>query len=66
MYMLSLMEHKLKRNLRSLGLLRTPPLFPLLLGKNWIEKDQIRRKVEEEAKKNIKKELRDFIARRIH
>ena len=23
--------------------------FPLLLGKTWIEKDQIRRKVEEEA-----------------
>jgi hypothetical protein len=39
--------------------------FPLLLGKPWIKKDQIRRKVEEEATKNKKKELRDFIARKI-
>ena len=39
--------------------------FPLLLGKNWIDKDQIRRKAEEEATKNKKKELRDFIARKI-
>jgi hypothetical protein len=39
--------------------------FPLLLGKTWIEKDQIRRKVEEEATENKKKELRDFIARKI-
>jgi hypothetical protein len=39
--------------------------FPLLLGKTWIEKDQIRRKVEEEATEKKKKELRDFIARRI-
>jgi hypothetical protein len=28
--------------------------FPLLLGKAWIEKDQIRRKVEEQATENKK------------
>jgi hypothetical protein len=39
--------------------------FPLLLGKTWIEKDQIRRKAEEEAIKKKKKELRDFISRKI-
>jgi hypothetical protein len=39
--------------------------FPLLLGKTWIEKDQIRRKAEEEATEKKKKELRDFIARKI-
>jgi hypothetical protein len=39
--------------------------FPLLLGTTWIEKDQIKRKAEEEATKKKKKELRDFIARRI-
>jgi predicted phage tail protein len=39
--------------------------FPLFLGKTWIEKDQIRRKEEEEAIEKKKKELRDFIARKI-
>jgi hypothetical protein len=39
--------------------------FSLLLGKTWIEKDQIRRKAEEEAIENKKKELRDLIAQRI-
>jgi hypothetical protein len=39
--------------------------FPLLLGKTWIEKDQIRRKVEEEAIEKKNQELRDFIARKI-
>jgi hypothetical protein len=39
--------------------------FPLLLGKPWIEKDQIRRKAEEEATEKKKQELRDFIARKI-
>jgi hypothetical protein len=39
--------------------------FPLLLGKTWIEKDQIRRKTEEEATEKKKQELRDFIARKI-
>ena len=39
--------------------------FPLLLGKTWIEKDQIRRKEEEEDTKKKKKELRDFIDRKI-
>jgi hypothetical protein len=39
--------------------------FPLFLGNNWIEKDQIIRKVEEEATKTKKEELRDFIARKI-
>jgi len=39
--------------------------FPLLLGNTWIEEDQIRRKPEEEATENKKKELRDFIARKI-
>jgi pheromone shutdown protein TraB len=38
---------------------------PLLLGKTWIEKDQIKRKAEEEAIENKKQELRDFIPRRI-
>jgi hypothetical protein len=36
-----------------------------LLGKPWIEKDQIRRKEEEEALEQKKQELRDFMARRI-
>jgi hypothetical protein len=36
-----------------------------LLGKTWIEKDQIKRKAEEEATENKKQELRDFIARKI-
>jgi hypothetical protein len=39
--------------------------LPLLLGKTWIEKDQIRRKEEEEVIEKKKKELRDFIARKI-
>jgi hypothetical protein len=39
--------------------------FALLLGRTWIEKDQIRRKEEEEALEQKKKELRDFMARRI-
>jgi hypothetical protein len=39
--------------------------FPLLLGKTWIEEDQVRRKAEEEATKKKKQELRDFIARKI-
>jgi hypothetical protein len=39
--------------------------FALLLGKTWIEKDQIRRKVEEEAIEQKKQELRDFMTRRI-
>jgi hypothetical protein len=39
--------------------------FPLLLGKTWIEKDHIRRKAEEEATERKKKELRDFIAKKI-
>jgi hypothetical protein len=46
-------------------LLRTTTPFALLLGKTWIEKDQIRRKEEEEALEQKKKELRDFMARRI-
>ena len=39
--------------------------FSLLLGRTWIEKDQVRRKKEEEAIEQKKKELRDFMARRI-
>ena len=39
--------------------------FPILLGKTWIEKDQIRRKAEEEATEKKNQELRDSIARRI-
>jgi hypothetical protein len=35
--------------------------FPLLLGKTWIEKDQIKRKAEEESTEWKKKELKDFI-----
>ena len=38
--------------------------FPLLLGKTWIEKDQIRRKVEAESREKKKKESRDFTARK--
>ena len=37
----------------------------LLLGRTWIKKDQIRRKEEEEALEQKKKELRDFMTRRI-
>jgi hypothetical protein len=36
-----------------------------LLGKNWIEKEQIQRKEEEEDLEHKKKELRDSMARRI-
>jgi hypothetical protein len=36
-----------------------------LLGKTWIERDQIRIKTEEEATEKKKQELRDFIARKI-
>jgi hypothetical protein len=39
--------------------------FAILLGKNWIEKDHIRRKQEEEDLEQKKKELRNFMARRI-
>jgi hypothetical protein len=36
-----------------------------LLGKTWIEKDQIRRKAEEEDREKKNKEFRYFIARKI-
>jgi hypothetical protein len=36
-----------------------------LLGKTWIEKDRIHRKVEERATERKKQELRDFIAKKI-
>jgi hypothetical protein len=39
--------------------------FAIFLGKNWVEKDQIGRKQEEEALEQKKQELRDVIARRI-
>jgi hypothetical protein len=39
--------------------------FAMLLGKTWIEKDQIRRKQEEEALEQKKQELKDFMTRRI-
>ena len=39
--------------------------FALLLGRTWIEKDQIQRKEEEEAIEQKNQELRDFMARRI-
>jgi hypothetical protein len=39
--------------------------FALLLGRTWIEKDRIQRKEEEEDLEQKKKELRDFMARRI-
>ena len=39
--------------------------FPLLVGKTWIEEDQVRRKSDEETTKKKKQELRDFIARKI-
>jgi hypothetical protein len=37
----------------------------LLLGKTWIEKDQIRRKAEQEATERKRQKLRDFMARKI-
>jgi hypothetical protein len=39
--------------------------FALLLGRTWIERDQIRKKDEEEAIEQKKQELMDFMARRI-
>jgi hypothetical protein len=39
--------------------------FALMLGKPWIEKDQIESKAEEEATEQKKQELRDFIAKKI-
>jgi hypothetical protein len=39
--------------------------FVILLGKTWIEKDQIRKKQEEKDLEHKKNELRDFMARRI-
>jgi hypothetical protein len=39
--------------------------FPALLGKIWIEKDQIRRKEEKEALEQKKQELMEFMNRRI-
>jgi hypothetical protein len=39
--------------------------FALLLGKTWIEKDQIRRKEEEAATEQKNQELRDFPAKKI-
>jgi NAD-dependent DNA ligase len=36
-----------------------------LLGKTWIEKDQMRRKEKEEATQKKNQELRNFIARKI-
>jgi hypothetical protein len=39
--------------------------IPVLLGKTWIKKDQIRRREEEEDLEQKKQDLRDFMARRI-
>jgi hypothetical protein len=39
--------------------------FPVLLGKTGMDKDQIRRNAEEEAKEKKKKELREFIVRKV-
>jgi hypothetical protein len=39
--------------------------FSLFLGKTWIEKDRIQRKIEEEATEQKKQELRDFMAIKI-
>ena len=39
--------------------------FAMLLGKTWIEKDQIQRKQEVEAAEKKNQELRDFMAKRI-
>jgi hypothetical protein len=36
-----------------------------LLGNNWIEKDQIGRKAEEETTEQKKQELRDLITKKI-
>ena len=59
------MEHRLKKNLRSFKFVENNTPFSLLLGRTWIEKDQIQRKEEEEAIEQKKKELRDFMARKI-
>jgi hypothetical protein len=39
--------------------------FAILLGRTWVEKDQIQRKEEEEATEQKNQELRDFMARKI-
>jgi len=39
--------------------------FALLLGNNWIEKDQIWGEAEEEATEQKNQEIRDFIAKKI-
>ena len=39
--------------------------FPALLGKIWIEKDQIQKKEEKEALEQKKQELMEFMSRRI-
>jgi hypothetical protein len=39
--------------------------FTMLLGKLWIERDQARRKEEEEALKQQKRDLKEFMTRRI-
>jgi hypothetical protein len=39
--------------------------FELFLGRTWIDREQIRRKEEEEVLEHKKKELRDFMARKI-
>jgi hypothetical protein len=39
--------------------------FTMLLGKPWIERDQARRKEEEEVLEQQKKELKEFMTRRI-
>jgi hypothetical protein len=43
------MEPRQRKSSKSLDLLRTRAPFPSLLGKIWIEKDQIQRKEEKEA-----------------
>jgi hypothetical protein len=39
--------------------------FEILLGKTWIQRDHIQRREEEEAIEQKKKELRDFMEKRI-
>jgi hypothetical protein len=39
--------------------------FTMLIGKPWIDRDQVRRKEEEEVLEKKKQELKDFMSKRI-
>ena len=58
------MELQQRKNLKLSNLLKSNAPFAMLLGKPWIEGDHSRRK-EEEVLEQKKKELKDFMSRRI-